>query len=705
MGTPPGSDFGSLLRRYRLAAGLTQAELAKRARIGEDTIGALERGINRAPHQETLDRLVKVMKLSRAERATLEAAAHRKLAPVEEATPALPLPPVRAEEPGLLPSLQPSSPPPPAAPVAITPVPESQPRSTLPSDPQRSKRSRLRAGLLLGLAGLVIVGGLLGGASLLGAFRQPPPSVVHGGTWIETMRFDPFSLIPTGDPFDLPALHNALYLPLFSSDAQGVVRPAAAREVPTLQNGGISADAKTWTFRLRPGLVWSDGQPYDARDVDFSWRLWQNPAFGHTLLDIPTWSVISSAQVSADYLSITFHLQYPYMPFLALWVWSTVAPLPAHHFSQMAPKNILQSPENVNPQVVSGPFRLAESKPSDHYTLVRNPRYYRAREGLPYLDRVIFRIADRDTSLRYLQANAITSTGADMPLVPDYQRLTSYTLVAAPTDASYEGLYFNFHNIVLSSHLEVRQAMAMAIDHQALIQQAMHGFAHPLCTDHPSAVHPGYEPGASCPDFDPQAARKLLADNGWLPGPDGVRSKDGQRLEFEYSTTDSYVTFRPADQAVIQRNFKEIGIQLDIQNYLNNPFFGTFLPAGEASPPTGAIAGRFDIAEFANTYGPDPDNPIVACDQFPPKGGNFTFYCNPAIDALYQQELATVDPGARQQIFDQLHQHYLSELPFIVLFGFSAVYLVRQGTHNYQPSPFEGPTVAIAEWRCDGGHC
>src|SRR5262245_50306711 len=75
VGTLPGSDFGSLFRRYRSAAGMTQAELAKRARIGEDTIGALERGINRAPHQETLDRLVKVMKLSREERALLFAAA------------------------------------------------------------------------------------------------------------------------------------------------------------------------------------------------------------------------------------------------------------------------------------------------------------------------------------------------------------------------------------------------------------------------------------------------------------------------------------------------------------------------------------------------------------------------------------------------------------------------------------------------------
>ena len=72
-------------------------------------------------------------------------------------------------------------------------------------------------------------------------------------------------------------MDQALYLPLFYGDAQGVIHPGAATEVPTIGNGGVTADATTWTFHLRPHLVWSDGQPYDARDVDFTWKLWANP--------------------------------------------------------------------------------------------------------------------------------------------------------------------------------------------------------------------------------------------------------------------------------------------------------------------------------------------------------------------------------------------------------------------------------------------
>ncbi len=110
-----------------------------------------------------------------------------------------------------------------------------------------------------------------------------------------------------------------------------------------------------------------------------------------------------------------------------------------------------------------------------------------------------------------------------------YQHLSHYLLVIPPTSAVFEAMWFNFHNTILASHLEVRQAMATAIDHQALIQGARQGFASPLCTDHPSAMHPGYQPNAPCPDFNPTAANKLLEDNGWVKGPDGVRARGGWR--------------------------------------------------------------------------------------------------------------------------------------------------------------------------------
>jgi peptide/nickel transport system substrate-binding protein len=347
---------------------------------------------------------------------------------------------------------------------------------------------------------------------------------------------------------------------------------------------------------------------------------------------------------------------------------------------------------------------MAESAPGDHYTLVRNPRYYRTPEGLPYLDKVVFRIVNRDAILKDLQVGTITSAWS-LDYSKEYQRLTNYTLTPTPTSNGFEGLFFNFHNQILASHQEVRQAMAMTVDQQTLINGPLHGFASPLCTDHGSAYHPGFDPNAPCPIFDPASANKLLDDNGWVRGPDGVRVKGAQRLEFEYSTTANSPP-RLAIEAIIQRNFKEIGIKLDIQNYPPFTFLGPFLNEGKASPPTGAVAGRFDIAEFEDSFNYDPDDSLIlACDQFPPKGFNFDFYCNTALDALYKQEQATADPGVRQQLFFQIHQIYLTELPFITLFSQNDLAMVRKGTHNYQPSPFEGETANIWEWWCDKGKC
>jgi len=245
--------------------------------------------------------------------------------------------------------------------------------------------------------------------------------------------------------------------------------------------------------------------------------------------------------------------------------------------------------------------------PGDHYTVVRNPRYYQASEGVPYLDKVVFRIvADENAVLRDLQAGTIDSAWfLDVSRVETYRRLSGYTLTATPTSTTFVAMFFNFRNTVLASHREVRQAMAMAIDHQTLIQVARHGFAMPLCTDHGSALHPGYQPDAPCPEYNPAAANQLLDDNGWVKGADGVRTKGGQRLEFEYSTVTGYPWFSDSE-AIVQRNLGAIGIRLDIQNYAANTFFNSFLPQGTASPPTGAVAGRYDIAQFWNTFGYDP---------------------------------------------------------------------------------------------------
>jgi ABC-type transport system substrate-binding protein len=156
---------------------------------------------------------------------------------------------------------------------------------------------------------------------------------------------------------------------------------------------------------------------------------------------------------------------------------------------------------------------------------------------------------------------------------------------------------------------------------------------------------------------------------------------------------------------MIQHNLQAIGIKLDIENYPFGIFLNSFLPGGKASPPSGAVAGRYDIAESAQGFLYDADDSFLfGCNQLLPIGENTEFYCNHALDALYQQELATVDVGARQQVFRQIHEIYLTQFPFITLYSLTSLSIVRKGTHNYLPSALD-PFLNSWQWWCDGGKC
>src|SRR5229473_1514053 len=128
---------------------------------------------------------------------------------------------------------------------------------------------------------------------------------VPHGTWIDDLYEEPDSLLPNASNETFAAMMMyGLYAPMIYSTPAGQVMPGLVTPVPTASNGGISADARTWTFHFRSGLKWSDGQALDARDMDFTWKLWKNPKFG--AINTIAVTDITSADVSADGLTITF---------------------------------------------------------------------------------------------------------------------------------------------------------------------------------------------------------------------------------------------------------------------------------------------------------------------------------------------------------------------------------------------------------------
>src|SRR5947209_2499543 len=542
--------------------------------------------------------------------------------------------------------------------------------------------------------------------SACGASGTPTPSgnagtLVKGGTFTDDLYEDVDSMIPNGVSETYAFLvDQAIWAPLFYGDSNGNLHPGLATEIPTQANGDVSADLKTWTIKMRPNVVWSDGMPLNADDVNFTWKLWVNPKFGAAYTT--GYNLIKSADVSSDKLSITFHLSAPYEPFVSLWADGGLAPMPAHHFSSMTPDAVLKSADNLNPSVVSVPYMVSESKVHDHFTVVRNPKYYLASQGLPYLDKIVFRfVTDQNTILKDLQAGSIDASWfLDVQKIPPYQALSNYTIYKTPNSAGYEAIWVN-ENVPALKDATVRKALAMAIDHNALIQTARRGAAKPLCTDHPASLNPGYQASAPCPKFDPAAANALLDQAGYTKGADGVRAKNGQRLEFQYSTTANNA-WRAADELILQQNFKAIGVKIDIQNYPPGTFFGNVLPQGDPK--------KYNLAEFEETYTYDADDASsLACDQVPSTannfgGGNFAFYCNHALDPLFAQEQGTTDTTKRQDAFNKLHAIYLTDFPFITEYAPQDVAVHKNNVHNYTPGPFGAQeTVNVWTWWCDNG--
>jgi ABC-type transport system substrate-binding protein len=244
-----------------------------------------------------------------------------------------------------------------------------------------------RGALTLGAAGAA---GLITSRAAWAQTGGTPPSKPTGQVVIglsqEPTVFNPLMIAIEVDQ----GVWWSLYDPLWGVDPAGNFIPQLATEVPTVENGGVSADGLSWRIKLRDGVKWHDGTPFTAEDVKFSLELNNNPKFraarrtGHEFLRDVT--VVSPTE-------ITWKMAKPYAPYISILSWTFIIP---KHIADTADPN--STPLNTSP-VGTGPFRWSERQPGDHITLVANPNYY--RKG-PYLERVTYKYIP-DLTVLYTQ--------------------------------------------------------------------------------------------------------------------------------------------------------------------------------------------------------------------------------------------------------------------------------------------------------------
>jgi peptide/nickel transport system substrate-binding protein len=501
---------------------------------------------------------------------------------------------------------------------------------------------------------------------------------------IDGLYEEPDRLIPNTSSMTYAAsVWDTLFAPLFYTDHLGALQLGIVSEMPTVANGDISKDGLSYTFKLRPGLKWSDGQPLDARDVDYSWKEWlikdliiyQNAGL----------TSIASSTVSPDNLSITFKLKTRNAAFVADWA-DEYQPLPAHVFQSMTAKQINASPQAFKPTVVSGPFMIQSRKAGDNITEVPNSNYY--KPGLPYLGKLIFRIIPDQTAIaNALQAHEIDASWfLSSTLTSTYKSISGYTYVAGISPNIEQGL-LNEKNPILKD-VRVRQALEYGLNRQAMVTDVWHGAAVLQAADITPGVL-GFNASLKPYPFDPVMAGKLLDAAGWKLGSDNRRYKNGKLLSLRYSTT-ARNPWRAQDELIALQNYQDIGIQLQIVNYPSDTYFGSILPGG-----------NYDIGEFENNFLYDPDPTMYSSfqsQQTPPHGSNWGWYQNSAYDKLLVTEELATDTPTRVTAIKAAEQLMYNDMPSLWYYDPANLYEYSNHLHNYLPGPISGETWNTDSW-------
>jgi peptide/nickel transport system substrate-binding protein len=466
------------------------------------------------------------------------------------------------------------------------------------------------------------------------------------------------------------------------NNEKGEMVPVLTTEIPSLDNGGVSADGKTITIHLREDIKWSDGEPITADDFVFTWQMFTSPA--NTATAFPYNLVTSMTAVDPKTAVLTFDA--PYIPWRATILREI---LPQHILKPVFDANgTLDNAEwNLKPSVGCGPYVFSDWESGSYTHFVRNTNYY---DAPPKFDEVYIRIVP-DVSA---QTTALVNGDVQVGLLPPYSELPilkdAGILVDAQSAGYNEGWFANVNNTPAMQDVKVRQAVAMCLDRFSYVKDALAGATYVAASFWEGS--PWQDPSLQPWPYDPEQAKQLLEQDGWTDSNgDGVREKNGVDLELHHVTIND--TFRMDYQAVAQQNLAECGIKLDIASYPINDLLGS----GQNSP---CFNADFCQWGWAPSF-PDGDTNRLLCSSIPSdsnkRGRNLFRMCDPYIDELFTEEISQLDPNQRLQTFYELSRYMTRNVYFLGLYNdpdFYAYNPILTGVKFAEPNPF----FNISEW-------
>ena len=460
---------------------------------------------------------------------------------------------------------------------------------------------------------------------------------------------------------------------LTSVDDQSRVVPDLSTAVPSLANGGISKDGRTITYHLRRGVKWQDGAPFSADDVVFTWHVVMNAA--NFVPSRGGYELVTSID-EPDKYTLVVHLKKPFAPFIrtffALSSTSYII-LPKHLLGGLP--DINHADFNNHP-IGTGPFKVVSNEKDVEVTFAANPTYFR---GPPHLREIVYHIVPNDNTL----LTQIKTHELDM-----YYRASEAqapSLASIPGTKVYETAFTRFGDIGFNaSHpplddVRVRRALAYATDKAELIHKITHDVNVPADSDQPPFLWAHTSSVTRYP-FDPGKARAMLDAAGWAPGPDGIRRKNGVPLTLMMTGYTGSATLN-ATQEVVQREWRDVGVDVQIKNYPTNVLYA---PLGDNGVEQ---SGRFDSIVESWGNGSDPDDAVLfVCANAPPNGWNVYHLCDKRLDAAEAIALSVNDQTVRKEQYAIVQQRLADQVPVIFLWFERYITVANSDLTGFRPS-------------------
>jgi peptide/nickel transport system substrate-binding protein len=495
------------------------------------------------------------------------------------------------------------------------------------------------------------------------------------------LREQPNTLNPlVSTQYDENYLTEGIFSGLTKLDDHEQAQPDLAQSVPTLANGGISRDGKTIVYRLRRNARWQDSVPVTADDVAFTFAKIRDPAVPYVSRTL--YDAVASVE-ARDAHTVVVHLTRPQPDAVyELFV--------AGQNGEIVPKHLLQgvtdmlhAPFNGAP-VGSGAYRVERWDRGSQLILRANAAYF---GGPPAIDRIVVSFVP-DSNTRAL---GVLSHDFDLaPIEP----------VNAPAAAATGGvrvlsivqpylIYLHFRlDVSPTDDVRVRRALTEAIDRIEIADKTFLHQALPAAEIVPPES-PFHAADRMLPP-DESAARRDLDAAGWRVGPDGIRTRGGQRLSIVLTAIAGNATnVRTAVE--LQSLWKTLGVDTSIRPLPSNLMFG----------PDGILArGDFTVAQVTYGFPLTPDrSAFLSIAAIPPNGYNYGRLRDPVLDRLMTTAHSTLDTARRKQLYAQIAARVAAEVPVFPLVWQKAVFAISTRVDGIRPEPVNSDLWNAADWR------